>query len=353
MNMPFNVVPSTRTRTDGNGRYSLPLRDRKAWLVVAHKAGVAVRAPKQLAASTDINLVPWGRIEGVVKIGTRDAPSQRVSARLNGHRFDGVVEHTARTDQHGRFKIEYVTPGVVTVSRQVLDADGVGQTLSNSVDVEVAPGQTAHVEIGGTGRQVIGRFALRGGAAMTGLASGHARLRTQPPALRMPEGFMKFTDEQWSAWWDGFRESREGWAYLEGDRQFAVAVRPDGAFRIEDVPSGRYVLKFAFRGSVGDDSLGRHAFGQARVEVPEMPGGRSDEPLDVGTIMLEAFPFRELNVGSLVPKIIATAADGRKLDLAALRGSSRSWSSGRPDGPGPACLTSKRRTTPSAATRAL
>ena len=134
-------------------------------------------SPKQLAASTDINLVPWGRIEGVVKIGTRDAPSQRVSARLNGHRFDGVVEHTARTDQHGRFKIEYVTPGVVTVSRQVLDADGVGQTLSNSVDVEVAPGQTAHVEIGGTGRQVIGRFALRGGAAMTGLASGHARLR--------------------------------------------------------------------------------------------------------------------------------------------------------------------------------
>ena len=165
---------------------------------------------------------------------------------------------------------------------------------------------------------------------------------------------MKFTDEQWSAWWDGFRESREGWAYLEGDRQFAVAVRPDGTFRIEDVPSGRYVLKFAFRGSVGDDSLGRHGVRAGPTwRSRRSPGGRSDEPLDVGTIMLEAFPFRELNVGEPASQ----RSSPRPLMAASstwqhCAESSRSWSSGRPDGPGPACLTSKRRTTPSAATRA-
>ena len=209
---------------------------------------------------------------------------------------------------------------MLTVGRQVPDLDGGGQTLSNSVDVEVAPGQTVRVEIGGTGRPVIGRLALPGGAVMTGLVSGHVRLRSQPPVLRMPAGFINFTDEQWSVWWEGFHESPEGWAYLEGDRQFAVAIRPDGTFRIEDVPSGRYVLKLPFRESVGDGSSGRLAFARADVEIPEIPGGRSDEPLDIGPIPLEAFPFRELNVGDRVPDIIPEAADGRTLNLAALRG---------------------------------
>ena len=233
LRMPANQSPSTRTKTDRDGRYSLPLRDRKAWIVVVHKAGFAIRSPEQLAASTEITLVPWGRIEGVIKIGAKIAPSERVMDRLKY----GVVEHTTRSDHDGRFKIDYVAPGVLCVGRQVPDMDGGGQTLSNSVDVEVAPGQTVHVEIGRTGRPVIGRLALPGGAVMTGLVSEHVRLRSQPHLLRMPAGFINFTDEQWSVWWDSFHESPEGWAYLEGDRQFAVAIRPDGTFRIEDVPA--------------------------------------------------------------------------------------------------------------------
>lgn len=32
------------------------------------------------------------------------------------------------------------------------------------------------------------------------------------------------------------------------DRAYAVDLRPDGSFRIEDVPAGRYVLKLPFEG---------------------------------------------------------------------------------------------------------
>lgn len=110
-----------RSETDGNGRYSLPSGDRKPWIVVVHKAGIALRSPDQLAASTEITLVPWGRIEGVVKIGTKGAPSHRVWAGLSGRRFAGAVEHTTRTDQDGRFKFDYVAPGRITVGRQVHD----------------------------------------------------------------------------------------------------------------------------------------------------------------------------------------------------------------------------------------
>ncbi len=56
------------------------------------------------------------------------------------------------------------------------------------------------------------------------------------------------------------------------------------------------------------------------VTVPPIPGGRSDEPLDIGTIPLEVFPYRNLGVGDRAPAIIVKAADGRPLDLAAFRG---------------------------------
>ncbi len=51
-----------------------------------------------------------------------------------------------------------------------------------------------------------------------------------------------------------------------------------------------------------------------------MPGGRSDEPLDIGAIPLEVFPFHEPRVGDLAPTFAAKAPDGRPLDLAAHRG---------------------------------
>ena len=317
---PLNVFPPTPITTGGSGRYSFPTRDQKTWIVAAHKVGFALRSPEQLAISSDFTLVPWGRVEGVVKVSNKTAPSQRVGARLFGRQFNAVVEHTTRTDKDGRFKIDFVAPGVLTVGRQVRDVLGSGYTLSNLVEVEVAPGQTIHVEIGGKGRPVIGRFALPGGTAVLDLASSQVRLRSEPPVLRMPDGFIDFTDEQWSAWWEGFQVSPEGRAYLAGDRQFAVALNPNGAFRVEDVPAGRYVLKLTYRGDVGDGSSGRLAVARAEVEVPEIPGGRSDTPLDIGTIPLHAFPFRELNVGYRVPDVIPNAGAGGALDLGAIRG---------------------------------
>ncbi len=86
------------------------------------------------------------------------------------------------------------------------------------------------------------------------------------------------------------------------------------------MPAGRYVLTLPFEGRTEGDRAGRRAFARVEVVVPEMPGGRSDEPLDIGAVPLEVFPFRELKAGDRVPTITSKAADGRPLDLAALRG---------------------------------
>jgi peroxiredoxin len=55
--------------------------------------------------------------------------------------------------------------------------------------------------------------------------------------------------------------------------------------------------------------------------VPEMPGGRSDAPLDLGAITIRAIRHpRALNVDDLAPPFRVETTDGKMLDLAEYRG---------------------------------
>ena len=83
-----------------------------------------------------------------------------------------------------------------------------------------------------------------------------------------------------------FVKSRRGPGLLRRRAAIRRRLRPDGTFRIEDVPAGRYVLELPFRGGAGGDSSERLAFARVDVVVPEIPGGRSDEPLDIGAVPL-------------------------------------------------------------------
>ena len=82
-----------------------------------------------------------------------------------------------------------------------------------------------------------------------------------------------------------------------------------------------------------------------------MPGGRSDEPLNLGTIRLDVFRLQQPQGRGLVPATTRNAADGRPLDLAALRGKFvllDFWATFREDSLAE-FPRSRKRTTPSAA----
>ena len=97
-------------------------------------------------------------------------------------------------------------------------------------------------------------------------------------------------------------------------------LHADGTFRIEDVPAGQYVLDLHFRGRTSRTREACTPPPTAKVTVPAIPGGRSDEPLDMGAIRLDVFRLRELKVGDPAPAITRNLPDGRPLDLGALRG---------------------------------
>jgi hypothetical protein len=79
---------------------------------------------------------------------------------------------------------------------------------------------------------------------------------------------------------------------LEGGG-YALKLEADGSFREADVEAGTYDL-IAVVSEPPRDPLGIAApgavaaFVKREVVVPEMPGGRNDEPLDLGAIATEA-----------------------------------------------------------------
>jgi hypothetical protein len=190
------------------------------------------------------------------------------------------------------------------------------------------------VEIGGTGRPVVGKLKIPAGVSLAEFVLGIGILsagRAEPP---YPDDYPDFSEGQKSAWFTEFQKSPAGQAYLEGEQMYAVVMRPDGSFRIEDVPAGRYVLKLPFKDRMGHEQPSRLAYAKVEVVVPEIPGSRSDEPFDIGEIPLAVFPINRLVVGQSVPSIPDKAADGRPLGLDAYRGKFvllAFWSTDLPD----------------------
>ena len=174
-----------------------------------------------------------------MKIGNKPAARQRAAAWLRNQGFRGRVDYDTPTDESGRFVFERVTPGRMEVYRYVHDADHRGWTASNPANVDVKPGETVRVQVGGTGRLVVGRLALPAGAAIADFLLAHGgHLATEPSDAR-PDDFFDWSDEQQSAWWDAFRKTPEGRAYFDNtEREYALDLHPDGTFRIEDVPAG-------------------------------------------------------------------------------------------------------------------
>ncbi len=156
-----------KTSTDPDGRFTFPARDDKFLLVAVSEAGYAEVSSDEFAKSGKLVLQPWGRIEGGVRIGSRVGSDQEVLFQPHppNRAYFWSFGYTTRTDERGRFRFDWVIPGPGIVSRTVATKLSGGATQHMPgwrQSVEVKPGQTVQVTIGGTGRPVIGRIVLDG-----------------------------------------------------------------------------------------------------------------------------------------------------------------------------------------------
>ncbi len=144
-----------RTQTDEKGHFAFAPQDGPRGVLIVHAEGVAQRSADDLARSSGITLERFGRIEGTLRIGSMLGSRQPIRVWLNrsAHSRDSFVacNYTGETDDQGRFAIDKVLPGKATVSRSS-SPNGIGTAFNTAPPLDVVPGQTVRVEIGGQAR---------------------------------------------------------------------------------------------------------------------------------------------------------------------------------------------------------
>jgi len=194
--------------------------------------------------------------------------------------------------------------------------------------VDVAPGQTVKVAIGGQGRPVVGKVTLPPDMApKLDLATATGLLSIKRAEMPQPKGFMSWDQEKRYAYSRRWYVSAEGKAMRRAARSHAFAVGSDGGFRADDVVPGNYELAIQVQdvpGFRGPAAVGRHTRASVKreVEIQPIPGGRSDEPFDLGSMEMKVEIQGQRNpaVGEMAPAFDVKTLDGKPLRLADFRG---------------------------------
>jgi len=254
-----------RGTTDEAGRFHFPPQDKEFELVITHPSGYAhIKSTSDWQLTRIIHLEPWSRVEGTFRIGKAPAPNVPIEIDVDVARLMASRNHLPRIFSHhqsssgpdGRFVFERVIPGRGRIGRHVFPTldEGAREAGSWSQFAASFPaGQTVHIDLGGTGRAVLGKL--------------------QPPA-----GFSGAVRWNFVRILAGAPEQEQ-----RADRPSITAtVDRDGKFRMDDVRAGQYLLRVWCIGGDDPGHLDSHPF-----VVPPPHEGEPDKPVDLGTLKLQ------------------------------------------------------------------
>jgi hypothetical protein len=293
---------NTHTFTGADGTYDLPPQSGQFILAAVGSVGYGQADHDALAKSTDIHLAAWGRLDGKVMFETRPASDLQLtvsSARTLGANIGPQVRQSLPvvTGVDGTFSVNKIIPGSVDVMRTVThqSANGIlyGQQESMAT-VNVAPGETATVTIGGTGRAVVGKLIVPPGMnvkdyMISAFATGNNT--ADLPAI-MPDSIRQAPPGPRQVWMRTFLQTPAGQDYLKthpdaaaGAHQSMLVMDDQNRFRIENVTPGDYQININLQTTQGGI---RTSQSTAKFTMPDIPGGVSDEPLEIADIPVSA-----------------------------------------------------------------
>lgn len=200
-----------------------------------------------------------------------------------------------KTDEDGRFVFRDVRPGDYRISwmkQYVTRQKGgysPGMTDSHKLGFLLKPGANLTVNLGGTGRPVVGKL-VPGPEVDFQIAYQGGDMRQISSVFKSPTPPESLSEEARVKWKKDWHESEAGKEELRSITSVLVDIEDDGSFRADDVEPGEYDLHI----DVGkwDSGLygGPRGFVGLRFEVPDFEGEWTDEPLDLGEIPVH---FRE------------------------------------------------------------
>ncbi len=316
---PLRGQNSLIVRTGADGRFSFASPGEKFALIVVHEQGFA-RVDDDTDAK-EIILQPWARVEGTFQIHNAPAPNETLTLGYDEPRRDSNTprvhyDYRTTTDEQGHFAFEKVAPGSGQIVRRVVVDMGRGMTQlipTHVTKTTFVAGETIKVQVGRSGRPVVGKLKMPDGRSDYDWRHAMASLqvvispKVKPPQIPMPKDIDPQKDREAAMkWWEEWKDTKEGKQFSKEAKRYNAAVRalstvrpasistniePTGAFTFDDLPAGDYHLTVHAQAEPKGDL---HHPGQPvaslshTFKIPEIPRGRSEESLDLGTLTLKA-----------------------------------------------------------------
>ena len=295
------AYPGDRDRADGltdaDGKYTVPKpADERFVLVVSSPQGYGELSWKQLARGEQVRLQPWGRIEGVAYHEGKPQPKATIRLWRVGENDELVSHQTQVTaDANGRYAFPRVAPGGTQMYRTL---PGPRYNSTDWVYVEVQSGKTLTVPLGGGGgRSVVGRVVIPPEMASfvmlkdSGAYTYDANVRLELDHSKRPKHEKDEAPEEYRAIEEQFARTPDGRRHKEWMFGRDFIVKPDGTFRIDNLPPGKYtatVRHFEHQEEVS--FMEDVAKTEVAFEIPAAPTTGpttqiSTDPIDVGTLV--------------------------------------------------------------------
>jgi RNA polymerase sigma factor (sigma-70 family) len=258
----FVKYDNFKARTDAAGRFFFDAEPDLHAVVAVSPEGLGSVTTKGVKGPLTIRILPWGRLEGALKLWTISSNSGRDVVLLGPVDLQdrpfalNYEAYTIKTDADGGFVFDQVPPGNFRLF--VKSETG---ALTYRTPIQIQPGTTNHLQIEGTGIIITGRLAFADPAQTIDWCKQQAILRTPIPV-----------------------ESRAFQLY-------GASVQADGSFAFENVQPGEYSLSGGIRYTFVDQYNGAinrilGDFSQP-LAVPKLPDGQLVEQIDVGVITIQ------------------------------------------------------------------
>jgi hypothetical protein len=317
--VPIYSEPSGQvvsTVTGGDGRFSFPSDPANRAVIAIHSAGYGQVTVADLATQPELPLQPWARVEGVLREGTVPQAGQtihlsrtRFGSKSQEQAYRTTHDTTTKTDASGHYVFPRVAPGDTWISWR-----------KNGYDVQyryfdIEPGQSLLADIGGRGQAVTGRAVLVDGDEPVKFYGSVWPMT--PHQMRRPPNWSQLSPDEQDALTAEWEQTPDAKFYNQERCPIDFRLAPDGNFTVPDLPTGEYrVVVATWTGAPVRSRMVSRGWG--KILIPALPGGRTDEVLDMGEV--KAYYTAPLAPGDRAPLFEATTLEGRPVKLADFTG---------------------------------
>ena len=307
-----------RTITAVDGSFSIDSPSQQFILIASGEQGFGsiVLAPFATTPKDGKILIhPWGKITGQAILGGKpvaDHPIEFLPGSGFWQRSIGALftdaGYKTETDKQGRFAFERVPPTNGVAYIPIVTDLGERRTQRLRcwpLAFQVSSGVTTTIELGATGRTVIGKVVLDGVSDLKidWTKNAPIEITLQPDPSEQQVGIPPL--------------KRGPFAFA----QYAAKLDSEGRFQIQDVPLGRYQLHFSVTRPFDPNVRSEFTeIGQTTLTfgLPEPISGREKEPFDLGAIKEVLYPTPSADAH--MPRLTALLLDGKPFPAAATRG---------------------------------